>query len=55
MRKTTIAVAAAALTLLLAACGEEPGTRAVTGGLLGRGRGCGGRRRPRAATPGPAR
>ncbi len=39
MRKTTMAVAAAAMTLLLAACGEEPGTRAVTGGLLGAGAG----------------
>jgi len=39
MRKTTMTVAAAALTLLVAACGEEPGTRAVTGGLLGAGTG----------------
>ncbi len=39
MRKTTMAVAAAVLTLMVAACGEEPGTRAVTGGLLGAGAG----------------
>ncbi len=39
MRKTTITVAAAAMTLLVAACGEQPGTRAVTGGLLGAGTG----------------
>jgi len=39
MRKTTMTVAAAGLTLLLAACGQEPGTRAVTGGLLGAGAG----------------
>ena len=38
MRKT-MTVVAAALTLSLAACGEEPGTRAVTGGLLGAGAG----------------
>ena len=39
MRKTTMTVAAAALALMLAGCGEEPGTRAVTGGLLGAGAG----------------
>jgi osmotically inducible lipoprotein OsmB len=39
MHKMTITVAAAAVTMLLAACGEEPGTRAVTGGLLGAGAG----------------
>jgi hypothetical protein len=39
MNKTTMTVAAAGLTLLLAACGEEPGTRAVTGGLIGAGAG----------------
>lgn len=39
MRKMTITVAAAAVTLLVAACGEQPGTRAVTGGLLGAGAG----------------
>ena len=39
MRKTTMAIAAGAMTLLLAACGEEPGTRAVTGGLIGAGTG----------------
>jgi len=39
MRKMTMAVAAAGLTLMLAACGQEPGTRAVTGGLIGAGAG----------------
>ena len=39
MRKMTITVAAAVVTMLLAACGEEPGTRAVTGGLIGAGTG----------------
>lgn len=39
MRKTMTMIAAAALTLAVAACGEEPGTRAVTGGLLGAGAG----------------
>lgn len=39
MRKTILTIAAATLTLALAACGEEPGTRAVTGGLLGAGAG----------------
>ena len=34
--RTTLA---AALAVLLAACGEQPGTRAVTGGLLGAGTG----------------
>ncbi len=39
MRSVTIAALSAGLTLLLAACGETPGTRAVTGGLLGAGTG----------------
>ena len=39
MRKMTMTIAVAGLTLMLAACGEEPGTRAVTGGLLGAGAG----------------
>ena len=39
MRKTTMTLIAAAVTLLLAACGEDPGTRAVSGGLLGAGAG----------------
>ena len=39
MRKVSMSVAAAALTVALAACGEEPGTRAVTGGLIGAGAG----------------
>ena len=34
-----MAAVAALATLSLAACGEEPGTRAVTGGLLGAGTG----------------
>jgi hypothetical protein len=34
-----IIVAAAGMTLMLAACGQDPGTRAVTGGLLGAGAG----------------
>ncbi len=38
-RKTMMTVAAATLTLALAACGEQPGTRAATGGLLGAGAG----------------
>ncbi len=39
MRKTMLTFTAAVLTLALAACGEEPGTRAATGGLLGAGTG----------------
>ncbi len=38
MRKTMLTLAAAT-TLLLSACGEQPGTRAVTGGLIGAGTG----------------
>ena len=32
-------IAIVGLTALLAACGQDPGTRAVTGGLLGAGTG----------------
>ena len=39
MRKTITTLAIAALALAVTACGEEPGTRAVTGGLLGAGAG----------------
>lgn len=39
MRSTAIVALAAGLTLMLSACGETPGTRAVTGGLLGAGTG----------------
>ncbi|GAC1347852.1 MAG: hypothetical protein NVSMB18_34220 [Acetobacteraceae bacterium] len=39
MRTITMTVATLGLTLMLAACGEDPGTRAVTGGLIGAGTG----------------
>lgn len=39
MRSTAIVALATGLTLMLSACGETPGTRAVTGGLLGAGTG----------------
>jgi hypothetical protein len=39
MRKITTILAAAALSLGLAACGASPGERAVSGGLLGAGTG----------------
>ncbi len=39
MRPMTKAIVAAVLLMGLAACGERPGTRAVTGGLLGAGTG----------------
>jgi osmotically inducible lipoprotein OsmB len=39
MRSVTMAAFAAILLIGLAACGERPGTRAVTGGLLGAGTG----------------
>ncbi len=39
MQAITNTVLAAGMTLMLAACGQEPGTRAVTGGLLGAGAG----------------
>lgn len=42
MRRTiSLALATAALCTSLAACGDDPGTRAVTGGLLGAGVGAG--------------
>ena len=34
-RVATIAVVVSALSLLTAACGETPGTRALTGGAIG--------------------
>jgi osmotically inducible lipoprotein OsmB len=34
-----LCIVVAGLTVLLAACGEDPGTRALTGGLLGAGAG----------------
>lgn len=37
--KPLLAAAAVSLPLLLAGCGYDPGTRAVTGGLLGAGAG----------------
>jgi hypothetical protein len=40
MRRKALAVIAA-LALALAACGNSPGSRAVTGGLLGAGAGAG--------------
>lgn len=39
MRSIMMAGMIAVSTLLLSACGQEPGTRAVTGGLLGAGTG----------------
>ncbi len=39
MHSVTMTVLAAGLVLGLSACGREPGTRAVTGGLLGAGTG----------------
>ena len=39
MRSVTMAAFVATLLVGLAACGEQPGTRAVTGGLLGAGTG----------------
>ena len=41
MRVVTGAALAGALLMTLTACGERPGTRAVTGGLLGAGTGAG--------------
>jgi osmotically inducible lipoprotein OsmB len=40
-RKITIGVALGSLLTVLAGCGYDPGTRAVTGGLLGAGAGAG--------------
>ena len=39
MKSVTMSFLTASLLLGLAACGERPGTRAVTGGLLGAGGG----------------
>ncbi len=39
MRSVTMAALATVLLVGLAACGDRPGTRAVTGGLLGAGTG----------------
>jgi osmotically inducible lipoprotein OsmB len=39
VRKLALAVVAGSMALGLAACGNDPGTRAVTGGLLGAGTG----------------
>ena len=39
MRMIASTALIAGLTLMLSACGESPGTRAVTGGLLGAGTG----------------
>jgi osmotically inducible lipoprotein OsmB len=40
-RKISLALLMGLLSLGLAACGEDPGTRAVTGGLMGAGVGAG--------------
>lgn len=40
-RKIALGMAVGSLLSLLAGCGETPGTRAVTGGLLGAGAGAG--------------
>jgi osmotically inducible lipoprotein OsmB len=40
-RKIAFGLAVGSLLTLLAGCGEDPGTRAVTGGLLGAGAGAG--------------
>ncbi|MEJ0020931.1 MAG: hypothetical protein WDN25_31175 [Acetobacteraceae bacterium] len=40
-RKIAMALALGSLLSTLAACGYDPGTRAVTGGLLGAGAGAG--------------
>ncbi len=39
MRTITMTFLAGGMAVMLAACGQEPGTRAVTGGLLGAGAG----------------
>ena len=39
MVRLMTAIVAVGMTLAVAACGETPGTRAVTGGLLGAGTG----------------
>jgi len=40
-RKFALAMALGGLLATLAGCGEDPGTRAVTGGLIGAGAGAG--------------
>ncbi len=40
-RKIALGLALGSLLLALAACGGDPGTRAVTGGLMGAGAGAG--------------
>ncbi len=40
-RKIALGLAFSTILLALSACGESPGTRAVTGGLLGAGAGAG--------------
>jgi len=40
-RKIAFALALGGMVTLLTGCGEDPGTRAVTGGLLGAGAGAG--------------
>jgi osmotically inducible lipoprotein OsmB len=40
-RKIALGMALGSLLSVLAACGNDPGTRAVTGGLLGAGAGAG--------------
>jgi len=40
-RKIAFGLALGSLLTVLAACGRDPGTRAVTGGLLGAGTGAG--------------
>jgi len=41
MKRITTLLLVASLAFGLAACGEDPGTRAVTGGLMGAGVGAG--------------
>jgi osmotically inducible lipoprotein OsmB len=41
LRKIVLATLLGGMTLGLAACGDDPGTRAVTGGLMGAGAGAG--------------
>lgn len=41
MRRTALIITFSGLALALAACGGDPATRAVTGGLLGAGAGAG--------------
>jgi osmotically inducible lipoprotein OsmB len=41
IREIALGVAVSTMLLALAACGESPGTRAVSGGLLGAGAGAG--------------